>query len=1135
MIHTLPDEDEALGSVPTLPPSEINRRATTAPTVEPNEHPSVLLDVLAAPFRGAESTLRNAYGLADFLTADALPNWDKNFTGKSQTMAGSAVEGISQFLTGFIPVAGWAGRAGAAVGLAGKAGKIAQAATAGAVTDFVAFGAHEERLSNLLREHAGLRDPITGYLAADPNDGEIEGRFKNALEGLGLGVVTDALLPALGAIKASRGVKAGTMSPEAASKVVSEASSKIAPAMEPLARREIELGEDIADEFAEAIASFDPDKVEGSGLFQYPKKSIAHRVDAPEDVVKLIERTTAAAKKTAPQSREALESEATSILADMSGRETSDLLASLRAREAVMQDAAYHDYALGKLMVATATEVQGKAKIIAEGGVLEGMTREQSILSVLKSQEVFASLVSISKGFGTIEGRALNARKFIKNAQVEAQNVARELVEQFGGSEFISKEFNKIALADASGTAALMRKQMSFGDRLLRVHNEYWINAVLSGPKTSVVNTLGNTMTTLYQPLEQAIGGVFQKDANVVRASLKNYVYLTQSVRDSWSFFVKALKSNENVLLPDRRVDDVARPAKAISAEGDTMLAHFVNFTGETVRLPTRFLLATDEFFKQLNYRAAAKTELHYRGLSQGLEGEGLAKYVVEGFDRTITSGGQRFSEDAIVRQAITQAEAQNLTGTAKAQFIRDYKAQHWNPENSALAEAFDVSELAKGVAEEATFTRPLGELGKGVQNFAASHPLFQLVLPFVRTPTNIIKYFGQRGLGAMTYLPGVGKLQSRNLADLASENTLVRSRAMGRIAGGQMLTSVAAMAALEGKITGRGPRDEHEKKLLLETGWQPYSFVFETAEGKHYVSYQRLDPFATFLGLVADWSDQAKRQDPFQADTLQTTLTAMATAVSANITNKTYLASLAQVIDAINQPERRFMTWSKARVGSYVPSLLAQTGASLDDQQTMREIRGFFDGALNRIPGGQNLLEPKRNILGETVDSPLANTPLAFANPFVLSKQKDDKVFAELSQFGHGLQAPSPAYMGVVNLLDHKTDKGQTAYDRWLQLTGEVTVSGRTLRQQLERLIDRADYQRLTLTSPSDGLDSPRLGEVKKVLALYKRAAMGQLQQEVPSVREAVRNYQLGQMDLRRGDRAQALQRVQEVIASAQ
>ena len=1120
---------------PPTSPADINQQAGTLDSSEPAESPNAMLEVLAAPFRGAESAVRNAYGLADYLTADMLPNWDKNFLGNSQTTAGSMVEGVSQFLTGFIPGIGVAGKLGQAVGLAGKAGKIAKAATAGAMADFTVFDGHEERLSNLLQTHAGLRDPITSYLASNEEDSELHGRFKNALEGLGAGAVADAILPALRVVKTGRAAKAGTSTAEEATAAAAEAGAKIPGAMEPLARREVVLGADIDDELGNVIAKFDPDSVEGSGLFQFPKKGIAHRVEAHEDVVKMIEATTSALRKTAPQTKGALDEASVDIMARMTGQPHEDLVANLRAREAVMQDAALHDYALGKVMLATATEVSHNAKLVASGVNLEGLTREQSILSVLKSQEVFSDLVAISKGFGTIEGRALNARKFIKTAQIEATNVARELVEQFGGEKFISEQFTKLSIMDADGVAKMMNKQLSFGDRMLRVHNEYWINAVLSGPKTSVVNTLGNTFTTLYQPLEQAIGAAFSLNMPAVRASLKNYSYLTQHVGDSWGFFVKALKNDEAVLLGKTSgVDDLRSGGKSgdptrgpqIKMDGDNMLASFVNFAGTAIRMPTRFMMAGDEFFKQINYRAAAKSELHYRGLTKGLEGEALAKYVSDGFDKTVTSGGHRFSEDAVIKEAFTLAKEKGLTGKERSQFMREYKKANWNPENSALKEAFEVSNLSQGVAEEATFTRPLGKFGKSVQDFAAAHPITQLFLPFVRTPTNIVKYFGQRGLGTLTFIPGLGQIQQRNIAELASKDALVRSRALGRIATGQMMVSMAGVAALSGKVTGRGPTDEHERKLLMATGWQPYSIKFESAEGPFYLSYQRLDPFATFMGLVADWGDQAKRLDAHASEQLSTTLTALAVAVSNNVTNKTYLASLAQFIDAVNQPERRFTTWTKARIGSYVPSLVAQTAGQADDDQTMREIRGWFDGATNRLPGGQAMLEPKRNVLGETVDSVLAQTPMSAANPVTLSKVKGDRVFEELAQLNHGLQAPGHVF-GKVNLLDHKTEKGQTAFDRWQQLTGEVSAGGMTLRERLTELIDQPSYQNLPLTSPGDGMDSPRLGTVRSLLSTYRRIAMAQLQQEIPAIAAEVRNNQMAQADLRRGDKASALERL--------
>ena len=75
---------------------------------------------------------------------------------------------------------------------------LLEAMAQGALSDFGAFDAHLQRQSDLLREHApeAIR-PVFEYLASDPRDGEVEGRFKNAIEGLGLGVAAHGVLSAV--------------------------------------------------------------------------------------------------------------------------------------------------------------------------------------------------------------------------------------------------------------------------------------------------------------------------------------------------------------------------------------------------------------------------------------------------------------------------------------------------------------------------------------------------------------------------------------------------------------------------------------------------------------------------------------------------------------------------------------------------------------------------------------------------------------------------------------------------------------------------------------------------------------------------------------------------------------------------
>lgn len=1171
-----------------LTPGEANMAAqprlqTTEAAPEPAESPSILLDTLAAPFRGVEGAVQSIYQLADFITADSLPDYDQRFLGRSKTTPGSIVENVAQFLTGFIPIAGQVSKLGQAIGITSK---IATAAAAGAATDFLAFDGHEERLSNLLRKELGLKDAVTGYLAADPNDGELEGRFKNSLEGLGLGVAADTFMASMRGLKSIRQLRAGVKAGEEAkaARIAAEEAEKLrvaaedgltkiksekpvidtevvpeeAPLLPPT--EQIAAGAKALDEWKTVLANFDPSEMEGGKLFQSPEKFIGRYLDTDADTVNFLEGLAKKIEEVAPskvETQAVTEQRVAQQLSDLQGIHPDAALRWLRQGEAMGQAAQYRGLAAVKLTVALAEEAKVYSKAATQGLILAGdQSADQTILRAIKAQQRLAQLVAISKGYGTIAARSLRQRRFIQSASIEAREVAREMLDNLGGESFAKAELQKVVLAyeqnggglnSAAAVTKLSAGTLSVGDKILRAHNEYWLNAILSGTKTSVVNTLGNSFTTLWQPLEQAIGSAFLGDTKAVRASLKNYYYLAESVREAGQFALRAFKENDNILVQGRGVSEnlsgpwinagkfggpetkgFAAEARAVAGQNreGTLLQHFINFAGENIRMPQRFLLSADEFFKQLNYRAAAKTELFYRGLDRGLADDALHGFVADNFDRVVTEGGQRYTEGAVYREAISQADTKGLTGRAKNDFIQDFVKTNWNPNNSALAEAFDVGALANGVAEEATFTAPLGKLGKGVQQFAQSHPLFQLFLPFVRTPTNIVKYFGQRGLNAALLMPGIENIQARNLADLGSKDALVRSRAVGRIAGGQMLVTMAGLAALEGKITGRGPRDENEKRLLMETGWQPYSIKFETAEGPLYVSYQRLDPFATFLGLMADWGDTAKRMDPIHSDDTEKLVTVLGTAVSNNITNKTYLASLAQVIDAVNQPERKFATWARARVASYVPSLFAQFRDVTDDGQTMREIRSFWDATTNRIPGMSGSLEPKRNVLGEPIESPLAQTPLSVVNPLTVSKDAKDPVFQELAKFRHGLQPPSPALYGAIDLLGdrHRTPEGRSAYDRWQELTGEVKIGGKTLREKLAQTFKSRDYQRLSDAESANGLDTPRLFATRRIIGAYRDVAMAQLQREIPSIREDIRAYHNDQLGLRRGKRAEQL-----------
>ena len=181
-------------------------------------------DILAAPFRGVEGALQGAYNLVDYLAFDVLPDYDTRFLGTSKTMAGGLVEGVAQFATGFVPLFGLAGRAGA-FAKAGKAAGAIRGVTASAITDFTFFNGQEARLSNLIQQYPELQNPVTEFLAHDADEGEIEGRLKNVLEGLGLEAIgAGAFLAGLKVVKKVRDIRKNGGTPEEAAEAAVEVS-----------------------------------------------------------------------------------------------------------------------------------------------------------------------------------------------------------------------------------------------------------------------------------------------------------------------------------------------------------------------------------------------------------------------------------------------------------------------------------------------------------------------------------------------------------------------------------------------------------------------------------------------------------------------------------------------------------------------------------------------------------------------------------------------------------------------------------------------------------------------------------------------------------------------------------------------
>ncbi|WP_392564616.1 hypothetical protein RHO13_03935 [Orbus wheelerorum] len=119
---------------------------------------------------------------------------------EAETVAGALAHGVSQFLVGFLPTS----RALKIIKPLKKMGTLTRGMIAGGVADFAVFAPHEERLSNLVESFDELKNPVTEYLKASPDDSAAEGRLKNALEGAMIGALIEPFSHSLRALKYAR-------------------------------------------------------------------------------------------------------------------------------------------------------------------------------------------------------------------------------------------------------------------------------------------------------------------------------------------------------------------------------------------------------------------------------------------------------------------------------------------------------------------------------------------------------------------------------------------------------------------------------------------------------------------------------------------------------------------------------------------------------------------------------------------------------------------------------------------------------------------------------------------------------------------------------------------------------------------
>ncbi len=728
---------------------------------------------------------------------------------------------------------------------------------------------------------------------------------------------------------------------------------------------------------------------------------------------------------------------------------------------------------------------------------LDATELEAQFLSTMRTH---ANTQAYVKAIQTNAARTTSAGRIeTGDALNSAEVAALRQVEEAGGSEAVKAMARQVRLSE-QGPIQLARtirqqSQRSVLVRGMNVVNEVFINNILSGYPTHLVNIASNSINVAYLPFERALGGAITRNPDQIRAALTQYAHLRSAAVDGVRMMGRVLKTEAPVLDTQIKLDIAQQGQKAITRENfgvkNALGGSLIDGLGQFLRIPGRALMAEDEFFKQMTFRSRLNADLSVaaRNLSEGdIQGMGYASRgeFVQGETEAAILSAQRAND--LFDQLVMKGRVAD-TPDAREAFVRENQG--------AANEGSQYAQDALRAAREATFTSPLapGTLSNAYQGMANRHPFLRQITPFIQTPVNIINK-------AFDRVPGVNLLRSRYRDRLRSENPAIRAEAAGEMATGVAISTALYMLALEGRITGGGPVDGGKREMWSrDKAWQPYSLNIGTTEDPEWIEFRRMDPYAFSLGIAGDISEmiQASEDDP-SLDTAG--LFAMLVAsVGNNLTSKTWLQGISDAVEVLSSKDRPYIAqrWLENKVASFVP--FASAGRTLNSDMgdgNMREARGYIDRIKSSIPGMSDELATRYDwINGQSIENP--TRLLGFLRA---STGEGNVLDAEIRRLNYDFTGPDRK-IGAVTLSPEQ-------FQRWNELMGTVAApSAGTLSQALTRTMQRADYD-LARERVPDGITSPaeshRVKMLARIMTRYKQASRRTLFEEYPELYDAWR-----------------------------
>ena len=763
--------------------------------------------------------------------------------------------------------------------------------------------------------------------------------------------------------------------------------------------------------------------------------------------------------------------------------------------------------------------------------------KRQKISDSLVNHKEVTQAVARAQQAGRINKDALRAKELIINPEdIKMQELKESNPEKF---------WEAVAKLDTD-EQVIVALQNAHKVGKWELAAEFVNNNLLSSPDTHILNIVSSLMQTQYKPVVMLIRAARLNPVKNQRARqlaveafdtyIHQYVYLYHALRA----FGKSFVAGRSVLdSRQMKYDNSMRQGQLqswIEATGELITSPFgkagemvqkgvVKPLGMITTVPLRTLSAGDEFLKTMMFKARRTSQIHSRIRSENDANifsayfkDADAKAAYKKRFKEIESFYQKESGEAISTMAMSNKapidDINRLAVNDPLQYAR---------EGSYTQSAYSIN--PKTGKEEGGFTG-------GVLELTAKHKWTRaLGLHFINTPANLLKWNFEQIPLLRKSLVHVRHALAKN-ADGSYINPEAAAEANARMVAGMALWTSAFFAVKAGKITGGGSKDWKENKAREEaTGWQPYSY--RTADGR-YISLNRLDPIMMPFFMMADLMDTVGdflRYNEDLPSEAENTLTELSMGVIAsltrNISSKFYARNIIETASFLlsddmmksRAPDRIGTSILARGIYKWFPLSGGLRYINRVDAEYQKEMFTLSDRLKQLNPFiGKDSIMPKRNIFGEKIDRKngwlfgIGGNVGLWSSPFAMTNFKHQEVarFFETRDFNY---RPPPA-VDRKSRIDLRTIRnettGQTAYDRWRELTGQVKITYDGKKYYLKDLMEKLIMDKNSpLYDVPDGMVAGkdwRQAILLKYVHAAEKLAYAQMYKEYPIIERTIK-----------------------------